>query len=117
MSQILTGFLVLPGEGTFLPHISPALLALGWSASLGRAPLKRVALAGSIVVMWRRNTQQVTQINEVRLGTGAFVGRDMAPFGDEVLSSTLSILRRKCERIHQALKEHSWDFYHIGFGR
>ncbi len=33
------------------------------------------------------------------------------------LSSTLSILRRKGERIHQALKEHSWDFYHIGFGR
>ena len=47
----------------------------------------------------------------------AFCKAMLADFLRWFLSSTLSILRRKCERIHQALKEHSWDFYHIGFGR
>jgi GNAT superfamily N-acetyltransferase len=36
--------------------------------------------------------------------------------GTQLLSSTLSISRRKCERVGQALKQRLWNYYDIRFG-
>ncbi|MDE0070733.1 MAG: hypothetical protein OXO48_13530 [Caldilineaceae bacterium] len=72
---------VFPGEAVALPYVSPAAAA----AVLARTALEAVALAGGVVLGWRRLVEQAAEVDEMLLGGGALFELGGAPLGDEVV--------------------------------
>ncbi len=73
--------LVLPGEAVVSPDVGPAVPAAG----LGRAALEGVPLAGGIVVKGLGLAEQVAEVVEVGLRSGAFLLVHRPPFVHELL--------------------------------